>query len=111
MRSDGPQVHEPLLCTFPLPALAPLLCLRHSFLHLTCEVRNNADHAFDQHELATMMHLMFFDGCDHVEAGSGRRYAALRHCYNLAEKFFGKTRKERGPLLAFLAQHVDDLSL
>src|SRR5207247_4323441 len=85
-------------------ASTSMLCLRHPLLHLARQVRNNADHAFDEHELATMMHLVFFDRCDHIEAVSRRGCAARRHGYHLAEEFFGNAGNETGPLFTFLPQ-------
>src|SRR5207249_11108071 len=90
---------------------ASLLCLRlrQPPLHLARQVRNNADHAFDQHELAAMMHFVFFYRCDHVEAGSRRWCSACRHGEDLAKKFFGNASNETRPLFTLLPEQFKDL--
>src|SRR5262249_6010869 len=103
------QLAQPETVFFMLSA--SLLCLRHPLLHLARQVRNNPDHAFDQHELAAMMHFMFFDRSDHVEAVSRRWCSACRHGDDLAKKFFRNAANETRPLLAFLPEQFKDLGL
>ena len=38
----------------------PLHNARHPLLHLTCQMRNDAEHPFDKHQLSTVMHFMLF---------------------------------------------------
>src|SRR5205085_5786590 len=74
------------LCLLCLLLRLLLLGLRHPLLHAPGEMRNNAEHALDQHELPTMMHLMFFNGHDHIETGALRRCAARRRQDTLAQE-------------------------
>ena len=61
----------------------------HAGIHLACEVRNDSDYPFDQHELATMVHFMFFHGEDHFEAAFIWRRHSCTHLNALGEKVFG----------------------
>ncbi len=47
------------------------LHLRHPRLHLTGEVRHQADHPLQEHELAAMVHLMLLHPQQHFEARFG----------------------------------------
>ena len=60
--------------------------LRHSFLHLTGEVGNNADNALDQHQLAAMMHLVLLYRDDQFKTALGRGRGALRERYELCQE-------------------------
>ena len=40
----------------------PSFGLCHSSFSLTSQMRDNAEHPFNEHQLGPMMHLVFFDG-------------------------------------------------
>jgi len=59
-------------------------------VHFACEVGHDSDYSFDQHELAAMVHFVFFHGEDHFEAAFiGRRHSGA-HLNALGEKIFGE---------------------
>ena len=56
------------------------------FLPLARQVRDDSDHALEQHQLAAMMHFVLFRGQQHVEASSRCWSAAGRHGQNLVKE-------------------------
>ena len=66
------------------------LHLRHTGLHVAGQMRHDAQYPLHKHELAAMMHLVFFDANDHIETRSGRRLPAGRHGHHFTEKIFRK---------------------
>ena len=58
--------------------LTSLLRLRHTLLHLPCQVWHEADHALQHHQLAAMVHFVFLGREQHLEARPRRRFG--RRC-------------------------------
>ena len=58
-------------------------------MHLACQVRHDAKHPLDQHQLAAVMHLVFLGAHEHLKAGFGRRHHAGRNLDTLRDKFVG----------------------
>ena len=50
-----------------------------AFLHAAGEVRHDAQDALDQHQLAAVVHFMFFHGKNHIEARASGRSSPRRH--------------------------------
>ena len=51
----------------------------HTSLSFASQVRRDAEHALDQHELAAMVHLMFLHAHQHVETCAAGLRGARRH--------------------------------
>src|SRR5579862_8241010 len=82
-----------------------------SLLHAAGEVRSDAQDALDQHQLAAVMHFVFFDGEKQIEACARWRSPSLRHGYDFAEEIVVKPFEPLGPCLAILGQEFDHLRL
>src|ERR1700691_4738828 len=94
-------------CNFKMkrrdPAAAPRLLSLHrgcgnSFLRPAGEMRDDAEHALDKHQLPAMMHFVFLDGEEHVEAVSRGRRSSRRHRDDLREEIFIESFQPLGPL-------------
>jgi hypothetical protein len=75
------------------------------------QVRHDAKHPLDQHQLAAVMHLVFLGAQQHLEAGFGRRRHAGGVADTLREKVVGLALQPLCPPLPFVAQKGDDLCL
>jgi len=69
-------------------------------LHVARQVRHDSDHSLDQHELPSVVHLMFLDRKDHVEAASGRWRPCRRHRNLFCQKILRKSLDPAGPFFA-----------
>jgi hypothetical protein len=83
----------------------------HASLHFARHMRNDADHALDEHELGAVMHFVLFDAEEHFEPRFGGRRHAGRHGDLLAEEFVREAFKPCGKAITFGAQEGDNLVL
>ncbi len=77
----------------------------HASVHLAGKVRHDSDYPFDQHELATMVHFVFFHGEDHFKAALVGRGHARAHVNAFGEKIFSEPVEKAGPFFARLSKH------
>jgi hypothetical protein len=61
----------------------------HAGLLLARQVRGDAQHALQNHELRPMMHLVLFGAQQHLEAGFGGRLGSGGEAYLLGQEFVG----------------------
>src|SRR6267154_417933 len=80
-------------------------------LHLARHVGDDAEETLDEHELATVVHFVFFHGKNHLEAALGGRGHARGHLHRLGEEIVGEPLQPSSPFLAGAAQHLDNLVL
>jgi hypothetical protein len=73
-------------------------------LHLARQVRHYSNHPFHQHELTAVVHLVFLDAEQHLEACPARRRHSGRHGDPLAQKFIRQTFQPLSKAFAVLAQ-------
>src|ERR1700704_1687682 len=83
----------------------------HAGLHVTRQVRHDADDALDQHELPPVMHFMFLDRKDHVEAASGGGSPPRRHGNLLRQEIIGKCIEPASPFFPGSAEQLKRLLL
>ena len=84
--------------------------MRHPLLELAGQVRDDPDHALDEHQLPAVVHLVFLDRKDHLKAAAARWF---RHgCLDLfGQEVVRESLDPACPLVSFLAQQVQDLRL
>src|SRR5262245_32132139 len=82
-----------------------LLALRTGNSSVTCEVRNYAQQALDNHKLTAMVHFVFFGAEQHLKPG----FRPPWRVYLLPENIFWKRLYESAPAFSFLAKGGQDL--
>src|SRR5438105_7422113 len=95
----------------PLRSCLLLWPRREALLHLARQMRRDAEHPFDEHQLPAMMHLVLLHAHDHFEAALGRRRHALRLRERLGEEFVAQGVNPRRGLLAARLQQLHELRL
>src|SRR6266566_6617600 len=80
-------------------------------LHLARHVGDDAEETLDEHELAAVVHFVFFHGKNHLEAALGGRGHARGHLQRFGEENVGEPLQPSSPFLAGAAQHLDSLVL
>src|SRR5579862_5975390 len=86
-----------------------LTCRGEPLLHRAREMRRDAKHPFDGHELPTMVHLVLLHAHDHLETRFGRRVSARRLIERLAEEAVREGRNPGSRLFAALPEEGDDI--
>ena len=106
--------HVPSLPPSHAPTLPRSLVLpscRHSLLHLSSEMRGVTQHALNEHQLATVMHLVLLGRQQHLETRLARGLLAWRHPHFLGKKLIRQIVKKRRPGFPLAREQVNDLRL